>query len=166
MGLLDNIKNSVTDASQKVSNAVKNFKVEDITSNLNVYEKYFSESELWSKLEKFGKSLGATILYPVLLLFNLLKSDEINLKEKAMIIGSLGYFILPVDLIPDALVGGGYTDDLAALMATLTGLASCISNSIQQTSKEQLGNLIGEYDKRIVEKVSQLISESNKKINK
>ena len=85
MGLLDKVKKGVTDTSQKVSGAVKNFKVEDITSNLKLYEKYFSESELWSKLEKFGKSLGATVLYPVLLLFNLLKSDEVNLKEKAMI---------------------------------------------------------------------------------
>ena len=166
MGLLDNIKKGVTDASQKVSDSVKNFKVENITSNLKVYEKYFSENELWSKLEKFGKSLGATVLYPVLLLFNLLKSDEINIKEKAMIIGSLGYFILPLDLIPDAFVGVGYTDDLAALMAILTALASCLSDNIQQTSKEQLKNLVGEYDERAVEKVSEIISNSHKKIIK
>lgn len=166
MGLLDKVKKGVTDTSQKVSGTVKNFKVEDITTNLKLYEKYFSESELWSKLERFGKSLGATVLYPVLLLFNLLKSDEVNLKEKAMIIGSLGYFILPVDLIPDAFVGVGYTDDIAALMATITGLASCLSDNIQQTSKDQLKNLIGEYDERAIEKVSQIISKSNKKINK
>ena len=44
MGLLDNIKNSVTDASQKVSNAVKNFKVEDITSNLTSMKNIFQKA--------------------------------------------------------------------------------------------------------------------------
>lgn len=100
MGLFDNIKKGVSEATQKTTDAVKNFKVEDITSNLKVYENYFSESDLWQKLENVGKAIGATVLYPILLLYNLLKSDEVNVKEKAMIVGTLGYFILPVDLIP------------------------------------------------------------------
>lgn len=166
MGFLDNIKKGVVDASQKVSNNAKNFKVEDIISNLKAYEKYFSESELFSKIKKVGKSIGATILYPVLLLFNLLKSNEVNLKEKAMIIGTLGYFILPVDLLPDALAGVGYTDDAAALMAVLKALASCINNSIQETSKDQLRNLLGEFDERALDSVTQIIQGANNFINK
>jgi len=166
MGFLDNIKIGVADASQKASSTIKNFKVEDIISNLRAYEKYFSESELFSKIKKVGKSIGATILYPVLLLFNLLKSEEVNLKEKAMIIGTLGYFILPVDLLPDALAGVGYTDDAAALMAVLTALASCINSSIQQTSKTQLKDLLGDYDERAVDAVSKIITTANESINK
>lgn len=166
MGLLDNIKKTVADTSQKVSNAVKDFKVEDITSNLKVYEKYFSESELWKKLEKVGKTIGATILYPVLLLYNLLKSNDVNLKEKAMIIGTLGYFILPVDLLPDVLAGVGYTDDAAALMATLTALASCLNTDMQSESKQQLTNILGDYDERAIDSVSNVISQANQAINK
>ena len=97
MGLLDSIKQTASVASQKVSEStnklkasISEVKLEDITANLNLYEKYFSESELWQKVGNFGKSLGATVLYPVFLLFNLLKSGDINLKEKAMIIGTLG----------------------------------------------------------------------------
>jgi len=166
MGLLDNIKKGIADTSQKVSNAVKEFKVEDITSNLKVYEKYFSESNLWEKIGKVGKTIGATILYPVLLLFNLFKSNDVNLKEKTMIIGTLGYFILPVDLLPDALVGVGYTDDIAALTATLTALASCLNADMQSASKQQLKNMLGEYDERAVDSVSEIISQANKAINK
>lgn len=144
----------------------KDFKTEDVTYNLNEYEKHFSDSKLLDKLAKVGKAVGATVLYPVLLLYHLLKSDEVNLKEKAMIIGTLGYFILPFDLIPDVIPGVGYTDDAAALMACLTAMASCITEEIQQAAKDQLKDLLGEFDDRAVEKVSEIIRKAHKQINK
>ena len=166
MGFLDNIKKGVTDASQKMSDSVKNFKVEDITSNLKSYEKYFSDSELKQKIEKFGKTMGATILYPILLLYNLLKSGEVDLKEKAMIIGTLGYVILPLDFIPDAFAGIGFYDDGLALTAAITALASCLSGEIQQTSKNQLRNLLGDFDERALDTVTKIIQSANDFINK
>lgn len=173
MSFLDSIKQTASVASQKVSNgtnkiktSISEVKLEDITANLNLYEKYFSESELWQKVGNFGKSLGATVLYPVFLLFNLLKSGDINLKEKAMIIGTLGYFILPVDLLPDALVGVGYADDAAALTAAVTALASCITEDIQNESKEQLRKIFGEFDEKALDSVTKIIQGANKYINK
>lgn len=165
MGFLDNIKKGVTDASQKVSNSVKNFKVEDITSNLKSYEKYFSDSELKQKIEKFGKTMGATILYPVLLLYNLLKSGDVDLKEKAMIIGTLGYVILPIDLFPDGLPGG-FTDDELGLLAAITALASCLTEDIQQTSKTQLHDMLGEFDERVLDSVADIIKGAHNFINR
>ena len=173
MGLLDSIKQTASVASQKVSEStnklkasISEVKLEDITANLNLYEKYFSESELWQKVGNFGKSLGATVLYPVFLLFNLLKSGDINLKEKAMIIGTLGYFILPVDLLPDAIVGVGYADDAAALTAAVTALASCITEDIQNESKEQLRKIFGEFDEKALDSVTEIIKGANNFINK
>ena len=166
MGFLDKIKNATTEASQKINDAVSSINVEDITANLKNYEKFFSENELWQKLEKFGKTIGATILYPVLLLFNLLKSDEIDFKEKAMIIGTLGYFILPIDIIPDTLPGMGYVDDGMALTAAVTSLASCIDENIQNLSKEQLHKLLGEFDEQSLDAVTKIIQGANDYINK
>lgn len=173
MGLLDSIKQTASVASQKVSdgaskikNSISEVKLEDITANLKLYEKYFSENELLQKIGKFWKSIGATVLYPVFLLFNLLKSGDINLKEKAMIIGTLGYFILPVDLLPDAIVGVGYADDAAALKAAVTALASCITEYIQNESKEQLRKIFGEFDEKALDSVTKIIQGTNKYINK
>ena len=115
---------SISTKSTEIKEKVAAFKLEDIINNLKIYEKHFSESELWNKVTKIGKSIGATLIYPVLLLLNLLKSSETDLKEKTMIIGSLGYFILPVDLLPDAIAGVGFTDDIAALSAVISALAS------------------------------------------
>lgn len=173
MGLLDSIKHTASVTSQKVSEStnklkasISEVKLEDITANLKLYEKYFSENELLQKIGKLGKSIGATVLYPVFLLFNLLKSGDINLKEKAMIIGTLGYFILPVDLLPDAIVGVGYADDAAALTAAVTALASCITEDIQNESKEQLRKIFGEFDEKALDSVTKIIQRANKHINK
>jgi uncharacterized membrane protein YkvA (DUF1232 family) len=173
MGLLDSIKQTASVASQKVSDgtnkiktSISEVKLEDITANLNIYEKYFSESELLQKIGKFGKSIGATVLYPVFLLFNLLKSGDINMKEKAMIIGTLGYFILPLDLLPDALVGVGYADDVAALTAAVTALASCITEDIQNESKSQLRKVFGNFDEKALDSITNIIKGANNFINK
>ena len=141
-------------------------KLEDIINNLKIYEKHFSESELWNKVTKIGKSIGATLMYPVLLLFNLLKSSETDLKEKTMIIGALGYFILPVDLLPDAIAGVGFTDDIAALSAIISALASCVTLEIQEQSKQKCHDLLGDIDDRAIDSVTKLIGTAHDKINK
>lgn len=38
---------------------------------------------------------------------------------KAVLMGALAYFIMPVDLVPDWLLAIGFTDDAAAIMAAL-----------------------------------------------
>ena len=39
---------------------------------------------------------------------------------RATLFGALAYFVLPFDIIPDFLVGLGYTDDAAVLLAAYT----------------------------------------------
>lgn len=129
---------------------------------LKPYRQYFSENALWQKLETLGRSIGATVLYPVLLLWHLLKSPTVTLKEKTMIIGALGYFVLPLDLIPDALVGIGYSDDLAALTTAITLLAKSITPEIQTSAREQLHHLLGDFDARALTGIDQIISSAHK----
>ena len=166
MANFDEVKSSSSETSQQAKESKANVKEEDITSHLNIYEKYFSESKLLEKLKQFGKTIGSTILYPVFLLYCLLKSGDVNLKEKAMIIGTLGYFILPVDLIPDAIVGVGYTDDAMALTATLTALASCITDEMQQEAKQKVKDLIGHFDERAIVKFTKIIHSAHQFVNK
>lgn len=39
---------------------------------------------------------------------------------RATLFGALAYFILPIDVIPDILLGLGYTDDAAVLLTAFT----------------------------------------------
>lgn len=41
------------------------------------------------------------------------------LKAKGILIGALAYFVLPVDAIPDFVLGLGFTDDMAVLLAAI-----------------------------------------------
>lgn len=83
-----------------------------------------------------------------------------------MIIGSLGYFILPVDLLPDAIAGVGFTDDIAALSAIISALASCITKEMQDQSKQKCHDLLGDIDDRAIDSVTKMIDTAHNQINK
>ena len=44
-------------------------------------------------------------------------------RAKAVLVGALAYFILPFDIIPDFIIGLGYTDDAAALALAIKMVA-------------------------------------------
>lgn len=102
------------------------------------YEKYYSEEDLMDKLKKFAKKAGIKTVYAALLLYYVLLSKDVPLKEKGLIIGALGYLILPVDLIPDAIPIAGFTDDLAALAYAIHAVRSYISPEIEVQAKAKL----------------------------
>jgi uncharacterized membrane protein YkvA (DUF1232 family) len=63
------------------------------------------------------------------LLCRLSFDQEVPVKEKAKLAGAIAYFISPIDLIPEALVGPlGYVDDIA--------LAAWVLNSIINESSD------------------------------
>src|SRR5690349_5726237 len=43
-------------------------------------------------------------------------------KVKAILLGALAYFVLPVDTIPDIVAGIGFTDDVAVLTAAISAV--------------------------------------------
>jgi uncharacterized membrane protein YkvA (DUF1232 family) len=107
-------------------------------------EKHYSETKFWSKLKKYGKKAGSSVVYAVLLLYFTLQKPEVPAKTKAIIIGALGYFILPLDLIPDLAVGVGYTDDLGALGLALLQVAMYIDQDIKDQAKQKLVEWFGD----------------------
>ena len=48
-------------------------------------------------------------------------------KVRATLVGALAYFILPLDVIPDMLLGLGFTDDMAVLVTAFTMLRNHMS---------------------------------------
>ena len=68
-----------------------------------------------------------------------------NPADRMKIIGALGYFILPVDLIPDYLPVLGFSDDLAALTWALYSVAKNITPEVKVQAQEQLGKWFKDY---------------------
>ena len=87
------------------------------------YGKNYSESVLWAVLKKYASSIGREALIAILILFYILYLGKADAKQKAIIIGALGYLILPADVIPDVLPVVGLTDDIGVIMAALGSMA-------------------------------------------
>lgn len=105
---------------------------------LGKYEGQYSETKLTSKITRFARNAGMECVYNVLLLFKMMKSKEVSLGDKAIIIGALGYFIAPLDLIPDLMIGTGYIDDAGMLVYALSLVSSKITPSIRNEAKKEL----------------------------
>lgn len=115
--------------------------------DLKKYETEYSEQGLSDKLSQTAKKAGLKVVYYVLLLYYALQSPKISVKEKTLIIGALGYFILPLDLVPDVIAGAGFLDDAAALLAVIKML-TCIDDDIKSRAKEQLAKWFDGYDEK------------------
>ncbi len=57
---------------------------------------------------------------------------------KAVLMGAIAYFITPVDVIPDFIVGLGFTDDAAVLMAALSAIRSHLKPEHRATARDFL----------------------------
>lgn len=114
-----------------------------------IIEKYkgrFSEIKLWSKLKRFARQAGVKTVYTVLLLFYAFKRKDTPKWAKNIIIGLLGYFLAPIDAVPDLTPFIGLTDDLSLLSVGLVTVAGYINKEVKQQAREKLKALFGEYD--------------------
>ncbi len=110
------------------------------------YTKYYSENGLMEKLSTFGRKAGIKLVYAALLLYYVLLSNNVPIKEKGLIIGALGYLILPIDLIPDMIPVAGFTDDLSALVYAINSVRNYIDEDIEQQAKEKLNDWFDDFD--------------------
>ena len=66
-----------------------------VPKDTSAYKKHYSDSKFWDK----AKSVGKNVLKPAMLLYYVMKSSDVPFAIKTKIIGALGYFILPLDLV-------------------------------------------------------------------
>ena len=65
---------------------------------------------------------------------------ETPMRVRGILIAALAYFILPLDTIPDFLVGFGFTDDIAVLGAALSAIKGNIKDAHRLAAKEALAD--------------------------
>lgn len=111
----------------------------------NEFHSAFSVESFWDKILKFAKSAGIKVIYVALLLFYTLGKEDLPVWVKPTIIAVLGYFISPVDAIPD-LLPGGYADDLGALIMALSTVAIYIDEDVRNKAKTKLRDIFGDID--------------------
>ena len=108
------------------------------------YGEKFSKRDFTEKIARIAKRAGAKLVYAALILYYTLQSENVSKKDKAIIIGALGYMISPLDAIPDAIPIAGLTDDLAVLLYVLKKVWSDIDPEIQAKAKKRLSKWFDE----------------------
>ena len=87
------------------------------------YKDKFTQNGFVEKISRIAKRAGVKLVYAALILYYTLESDRVSIKDKAIIIGALGYLISPLDVIPDAI-------PIAGLWRRLSSLDICPSQSL------------------------------------
>lgn len=104
---------------------------------------WYSGSRLWVKLRKVVGRVGRQTLTSALVLFYCLKDHDTPAWAKGVIVGALGYLILPMDLVPDMVPGVGYGDDWGAIVAALATVAAYIKDEHKAKAQAQVVRLLG-----------------------
>lgn len=108
---------------------------------LDKAKRFYSDKSFWHKITRFAKKTGSEALEKLLILYYCLKDAETPKKEKSIILAALGYFIMPIDAIPDILPGG-YVDDLGILTMAIAKITTAIKDEHITQAKQKLNKLL------------------------
>ncbi len=109
----------------------------------NDYSENYSEKGLWEKISKFAKEAGRDVIEKALVLYFAASDPDTPKKSKAIIFSALGYFILPLDAIPDITPILGFTDDLGAIALALATVAAHIKPEHREKAKQKIVQWFG-----------------------
>lgn len=114
-------------------------KIDNISEEeIKGYRSSYSEAGFWDKIKNYGKTAGAKVVYRALKLYYAASSKQTPIGIKALIYGALGYFIFPVDLVPDIIPIVGFADDLVALGVAIASASAYITPEVKQQAVEKL----------------------------
>ena len=114
--------------------------------NSSEYSKEYSESSFWDKVKKFASKAGSKVIYTALKLYYTMQSPDTPAWAKTVIIGALGYFISPIDVIPDPTPVVGFADDLGVLAAAAATVVTNITPAIKDEAKRKLKEWFGDSE--------------------
>lgn len=114
-----------------------NINLSSFTGNLSRYAAAYNPLSLFTKIKDFAAKAGIKVIYVVLILYYATFDKQLPLKERMMVAAALGYFIIPLDLLPDSLPVG-FADDAAALTYILKHIWHNLSPETFEKAKNRL----------------------------
>lgn len=122
------------------------------------YKDGYTSEKFVDKISRVAKRAGAKFVYVSLILYYTLQSDNVSLKDKAIIIGALGYLISPLDIIPDVIPIAGLGDDLAVLLYVLKKVWGDVPESVREKAHAKLSKW---FDNDEMREADDVFSENN-----
>jgi len=108
-----------------------------MTQEQHGFEKEFSDQGFWETLLQYARLAGRDVVERALQLYYTAQSKDVPGWARAMIYGALGYFITPIDAIPDLTPIVGYTDDLGVLVAALAAVLTYVTPEIMERAAQK-----------------------------
>jgi uncharacterized membrane protein YkvA (DUF1232 family) len=108
-------------------------------------EQQYDEASFWQKLKQYAVVAGREVVEMALKLYYCMQDADTPKWAKTVIAGSLLYFVVPVDAVPDMLPGG-YVDDFGALSAAVMTVAAHIKDSHVEQAREKMAQWFGSND--------------------
>lgn len=103
----------------------------------------FSRSGFWRVLGKLARRGGRKLILLAMTLFHCLSDSETPAWAKSVIIGALGYLIFPLDFIPDAILGAGFTDDWSVILGAVATVATHIKDEHKAKASAAADRFLG-----------------------
>jgi uncharacterized membrane protein YkvA (DUF1232 family) len=110
---------------------------------LTTFARNFSESQFWKKLQHHAGKAGYELVEKAMTLYFVLQKPDLPPWVRTAVIGALGYFLWPMDTIPDFAPLIGYTDDLSVVAAALTAIAVHVDEDVRQRAKIKTREWLG-----------------------
>lgn len=107
-------------------------------TRLHGYATAYSDSSFHQKITRYAKVAGREVVEKALWLFYAAQSPNTPRWAKTAIYGALGYFIFPLDAIPDFAAVVGYTDDLGVLAAALATVSMYVTDDIKARARDKV----------------------------
>lgn len=105
--------------------------------NFYQYQEKYSDDSFWKKLKNNAAKISNVAIEKALTLYFAMKDEETPLWAKTVIAGALGYFIFPLDAVPDILPALGYSDDTVTLIVALVTVGMNIKDKHVKQAQEK-----------------------------
>jgi uncharacterized membrane protein YkvA (DUF1232 family) len=113
----------------------------------------YSDRGFWDKVVAYARVAGREVIEKALWLYYAAQNPATPAWAKSVIYGALGYFILPLDVIPDITPVAGFADDFGVLLAALATVALFINREVKEKAARRLREWFGDGLRQDKEKV-------------
>lgn len=108
------------------------------------FGRHHSEQGFWRKVTRLPRSASGEILERALLLWSILVDRGTPAWARVAIVACLGYFVAPMDAVPDFVPVVGLADDLSAMVLLLARLEHLATEKARERAKDKVAHLRGE----------------------
>lgn len=110
----------------------------------NEAQKHYSDEKFVAKIQRVGMDLGFKALHAATTLFVALKSPNLPNAQKLIIVGALGYLILPIDVVADFLPVVGLADDAFVIIKAVMSVYKHVDEDMEQEAHDLLKKWFGD----------------------